>query len=168
MKNPPSKKKIIATMLGCALCSSLILSTIAYAETKNTTTEVVQVQETKSSITKSGYTGVIIDASGLGLQPTFSPVIVDENGRNIYGINNINPDFAISKGMVEYATDYNKAIANSRAGVYPLIIKAVAAQGNKTSANKINVMVSAIDGDRILLANEKSDILHNCSVVFIK
>ena len=168
MKKTPSKKVIMATVLGCVLCGSAILSTIAHAETKTPTAETAQVQETKSNETKSGYTGVIIDASGLGLQPTFSPVIVDENGRNIYGINNINPDFAISKGMVEYATDYNKAIANSRAGVYPLIIKALAAQGDKTSTNKINVMVSAIDGDRILLANDKCDVLHNCSVVFIK
>ena len=47
-----------------------------------------------------GYTGVIVDASGMGLKPSFSPVIYDTNGRAIYGVSNINYDQAISQGMV--------------------------------------------------------------------
>lgn len=124
-------------------------------------------QEVKE-VRTGAFTGVIVDASGLGLQSTFSPVIVDENGRGIYGMSNINADFAISKGMVEYATNCNQAVANSRAGAHPLVVKAVAAQGGRNSANKVNVVVSVNDGDKILLANEKSGMLQNCSVVFVK
>ncbi len=118
---------------------------------------------------KSGsFSGVIVDASGLGLEATFSPVILDENSRAIYGMKNINPDFAISKGMVEYATNREQAIANSRAGAKPLIVKAVAVKGGRNSANRVNVVVSVDDGDKILLANEKSEMLENCAVVFVK
>ena len=114
------------------------------------------------------FTGVIVDASGMGLEATFSPVILDANGRGIYGMKNIDPDYAISKGMVEYSVSRDKAIASSRAGASPLVVKAIAVKGGKNSANKVNVVVSAADGDRILLANESSGMLKNCSVVFVK
>ena len=116
----------------------------------------------------AAFTGVIVDASGMGLEATFSPVIYDTNGRGIYGMKNIDPDYAISKGMVEYSVNREKAIANSRAGASPLVVKAVSVKGGKNSANKVNVVVSAADGDRILLANESSEMLKNCAVVFVK
>lgn len=131
---------------------------------KETALPKQEVKEVKSS----AFTGVIVDASGLGLQATFSPVIFDENGRGIYGMKNINPDFAISKGMVEYAANHSQAMANSRAGASPLVVKAVAVKGGRNSANKVNVVVSVNDGDKILLANEKSGMLQNCAVVFVK
>ena len=120
------------------------------------------------AIQKAGYTGVIVDASGLGLEATFSPVIYDENGRSVYGMKNIDPDFAISQGMVEYAASLENAVAKSRAGANPLVVKAIAVQGGGNSANKVNVVVSAEEADRILLANERSGMLHNCAVVFVK
>ncbi len=131
---------------------------------KETALPKQELKEVKSS----AFTGVIVDASGLGLQATFSPVIFDENGRGIYGMKNINPDFAISKGMVEYAANHSQAMANSRAGASPLVVKAVAVKGGRNSANKVNVVVSVNDGDKILLANEKSGMLQNCAVVFVK
>ena len=119
-------------------------------------------------IRHASFTGVIVDASGLGLESTFSPVIYDETGRAIYGMKNINPDFAISKGMVEYSTDIAGAMAYSRAGSNPLVIRAVAVRGGRNSANCVNVVVSPEDGDKILLANEKTGMLQNCAVVFVK
>ena len=133
--------------------------------------EVGDTDLTKSEVSEiqsAAYTGVIINAAGLGLEATFSPVIYDVNGRGIYGMRNINPDLAISKGMVEYATNLEKAITNSRAGANPLVLNAVAVKGGKNSANKVNVVVSVEDGDKILLANEKSGMLQNCAVVFVK
>lgn len=131
---------------------------------EETTLPKQEVKEVKSA----AFTGVIVDASGLGLEATFSPVIYDENGRGIYGMKNINPDFAISKGMVEYATNCDQAVSNSRAGASPLVVKAVAVTGGNNSVNKVNVVVSVNDGDKILLANENSGMLQNCSVVFVK
>ncbi len=120
------------------------------------------------AIKKASYTGIIIDAHGLGLESTFSPVIYDTSGRAIYGIKNIDPDFAISQGMVEYAISLDNVLTKSRAGSNPLVIKAIAVQGGRNSANRVNVVVSPEDADRILLANEKNGILENCAVVFVK
>ena len=53
-------------------------------------------------------------------------------------------------------------------GNNPLVVKAVEVKGGKNSINKVNVVVSVEDADRILLANEKSGMLENLAVVFVK
>ena len=119
-------------------------------------------------VQRAAYTGVVINATGMGLEPTFSPVVYDVNGRVVYGIRNLDYDKAISQGMVEYASSLEKATHGSRAGDNPLVINAVGVRGGKNSVNKVNVVVSVEDGDRILLASEKSSILQNCAVVFVR
>ena len=114
------------------------------------------------------YTGVVILTSGLGLEPTFSPVIYDTNGRAIYGIKNLQPDKVIDKGMVSYSNSVEDNITIDRAGTNPLVINAVEVRGGKNSANKVNAVVSVEDADKILLANENTGMLENCAVVFVK
>ncbi|MCE5287275.1 MAG: LPP20 family lipoprotein [Pelosinus sp.] len=113
------------------------------------------------------YTGVVIDGRGLDLQATFSPGIEDVNGRSIYGSVNIDPNFAISKGMVDYAptSELVQEAENgqSRAGARPLIIKAVS-----LTRNNCNVVISKEDGDKILAANRDGHFLEKCAVVFEK
>ena len=111
---------------------------------------------------------LVIDADGMGLDPTFSPVIYDENGREIYGANNIDTNYAIREGMVSYADDVSEGKNNSRAGNNPLVVKATEVRGGGNSTNNVNVVVSAADADRILLANDESNMLGDCSVVFVK
>ena len=115
-----------------------------------------------------GYTGVIVDASGMGLKPSFSPVIYDTNGRAIYGVSNINYDQAISQGMVGYSASVSAAQTLPRVGATPLVIKAVQVRGGNNSTNPVNVVVSVDDGDRILAANQQSQMLMNGAVVFVR
>ena len=115
-----------------------------------------------------GYTGVIVDAGGMGLKPSFSPVIYDTNGRAIYGVSNINYDQAISQGMVGYASSLSSARTLPRVGGSPLVVKAVQVRGGNNSTNLVNVVVSVDDGDRILAANAQSHMLTNGSVVFVR
>ena len=114
------------------------------------------------------YTGVIVDAGGMGLKPSFSPVIYDTNGRAIYGVSNINYDQAISQGMVGYSASVSAAQTLPRVGATPLVIKAVQVRGGNNSTNPVNVVVSVDDGDRILAANAQSQMLMNGSVVFVR
>ena len=137
------------------------------AETEKTTYSTL-VTGTTTQANEIAVTGVIVDAGELGLESTFSPVIYDTNGRVIYGVNDIDPDYSISRGMVEYATDLTEAVRQSRAGAKPLLVKAVSVKSGKNSANRVNVVVTAEDGDRILMANEENRMLKNCAVVFVK
>ena len=114
------------------------------------------------------YTGVIVDAGGMGLKPSFSPVIYDTNGRAIYGVSNINYDQAISQGMVGYSASVSAAQTLPRVGATPLVVRAVQVRGGNNSTNPVNVVVSVDDGDRILAANQQSQMLMNGSVVFVR
>ena len=110
----------------------------------------------------------MVDASGLGLSPTFSPVIYDVNGRAVYGMQNVDSAIAINRGMVGYANALENATSGSRVGTNPFVVKAVEVRGGKNSSNRVNVVVSAEDADRILLANEKSAFLPQGAVVFVR
>ena len=125
-------------------------------------------QQEITAVRSSGYTGVIIDAAGMGLKSTFSPVIYDTNGRAIYGASNIDPDFAIARGMVGYTNSLEKATSGSRAGANPLVIRAVSLRGGASANSMVNVVVTPEDGDKILLANQSSHMLENCAVVFVR
>ncbi len=120
------------------------------------------------SIRDANYTGVVINADGLGMYPTFSPVIYDTEGRAVYGVKNLEYDTVIEKGMVDYADDLNGAAADGRAGDNPLVIDAVDVSGGQNSVNRVNAVVSVKDANKILLANESTDMLEDTSVVFVK
>jgi hypothetical protein len=112
------------------------------------------------------YTGVVIDARGLGLEPTYAPVVYDENGRAIYGIKNIDGDFAISHGMVDYAHEQDLTTGNTRAGLNPLVVKAVKAKLGANGVTKVSAVISVSDADKILKENERAGFLNKYAVVF--
>lgn len=112
-----------------------------------------------SDVTSStGYTGLIINAKGLPLERTFCPGIFDTNGRAIYGVRNVDPDYAVAHGVAAYAEGEeawtDAEIGNGRAGTNPLIIQAVGLR--ERTKHQCDVIVSVEDGDRILAENQKS------------
>lgn len=110
------------------------------------------------------YTGLVIDASGSELEKTFCPAIYDTNGRVIYGVNNVDKDYAISNGIVEYSNNINSL--NTRAGVKPIVIKIVSLKPRVV--NKCDVIISVNDADRLLAENQRSHFLDKYAVVFVK
>ncbi len=117
-----------------------------------------------------GYTGLVIDAKGSALVRTFCPVIYDTNGRAIYGVHNVDKDYAISHGIVEYADGsvswQTVGIGQSRAGSNPLVVKMVSLRDRAT--NKCDVVISVEDADKILIENQRNGILRSYAVVFEK
>lgn len=120
-----------------------------------------------SERTEKRYTGVVVDARGLGLTPTFSPVILDETGRKIYGHENIDTQFAIAHGMVAYTKgDMEAEQAQrglSRAGEAPLVVRALRLEGHNC-----NAVIAERDADFILAMQQKYGFLSKCAVVFMR
>ena len=153
----------IASVAIPALTANMQQRPFASADVNNFTEQEVQ------ALTSYEYTGVIVNAKGMDLERTFAPVIYDTDGRIIYGIQNLDKDLAITYGMVEYSESLEEvAGGNCRAGNNPLVINAVDVRGGKNSVNKVNVVVSVEDGNKVLLANDKNGMLANCAVVFVK
>ena len=106
-----------------------------------------------------GYTGVIIDCTGLGLRSAMSPVIKAENGQPIYGYKNLDVDKVVANGMASYAHSDAEA---TRAGANPLRLRAVSVDHNA------NPVLSAGDANRLLLENSASGFLDATNVVFLR
>lgn len=115
-------------------------------------------EDTTDVTSSTGYTGLIINAKGLPLERTFCPGIFDTNGRAIYGVRNVDPDYAVAHGVAAYAEGEeawtDAEIGNGRAGTNPLIIQAVGLR--ERTKHQCDVVVSVEDGDRILAENQKS------------
>ena len=114
------------------------------------------------------YTGLIVDASGLGLVPTFSPVVFDTNGRDVYGLKNIDYEGAIAHGMVGYAKSLAEAKNNPRVGAHPLIVRAESVRGGRNSVNPVNTVISVKDANFVLAASARSGFLPKGAVVFVR
>lgn len=118
---------------------------------------------TKFTYDKS-HTGLIIDASSLGVQPDMSPKIYDINGTEIYGTIEASSEYVVENGIISYAKDLESAKQIGRAGNDPLIIKAVS---RGKDLLKSDVVISEKDGYIIRKANEKTKFLDKCNVIII-
>jgi len=109
------------------------------------------------------YTGLIIDAKGLGVMPAMAPKVVDESSKEVYGSGFVDREWAVRQGMVGYEKDLAAARGNQRVTNNPLVIKAMKASG----ANKSDVMISNADAQRLQQATQTQNFLDNCRVMFL-
>jgi len=87
---------------------------------------------------KTVYSGLIIDAKGLGVKPAMSPKVFNADGTEIYGSAQVDRDFALQYGIAGYVKDLAQGKGNERVKGNPLVIKAEPAGGNKGSDLKIS------------------------------
>lgn len=109
------------------------------------------------------YTGMVIDARGLGARPAMAPKIVDESGKEIYGSAMVNREFAVQQGMVGYAKDLSAAQVNNRVTDRPVTIKALRTSG----AAKCDVVISDSDAAKLTSAAENLSFLQKCRVMVV-
>lgn len=106
------------------------------------------------------YTGLIIDCRGKNLSTAIAPVIKSADGTEIYAYKNVGYQTAVSNGMIGYSSSVDSGV--ERAGASPLVVKAVSVSGG------CDVVVSADDADKILVANRATMFLNNCAVVLVR
>ncbi|MGD9897626.1 MAG: LPP20 family lipoprotein [Calditrichaceae bacterium] len=109
------------------------------------------------------YTGLIIDARGLGLRPAMAPKIVDESGNEVYGTGYVSRDYAVQIGVVGYDKDLNRAKANERVTNNPVIVKGLKVSGS----NKADVVISNADAANIMAAAKNLNFMEQCKVMII-
>jgi hypothetical protein len=109
------------------------------------------------------YTGLVIDAKGLGIMPAMAPKIIDEDGKEVYGSAYVSKEFALSQGMVGYAKDVKKAAELDRVKDKAGVVKALRAAGK----NKTDIVIANKDAADILAAKENMSFLQKCKVVIV-
>lgn len=109
------------------------------------------------------YTGLLIDARGLGVRPAMAPKILDENNEEVYGSKFVDREWAVKIGMVGYDKDVNKARSNDRVTANPMVVKAIKTVG----PNKADVVISNTSAQAIKDAAQNQNFLDKCKVMFI-
>lgn len=115
------------------------------------------------SVTGQLYTGLVVDARGLGVRPAMEPKIMNEDGKEIYGLGYVNRDFAVREGIVEYIKDPAAAQTNPRVADKPLFIKAVKILGDA----RVDLTIGKTDAVVIREVAQKLSILEKCRVIIL-
>ncbi len=125
----------------------------------------VQDQKLPPEPAEDSYTGLVIDARGLGLKPACFPAVLDDKGETVYGPKTVDRAAAQKDGMVHYMSAPKGADLSSlfgegayivrpvdttppappREGRKPLKIKG----GDKAGALKANIIISNEDAKKI-------------------
>jgi hypothetical protein len=128
------------------------------------TPEVTAMPEPAAQTKPQVFTGLIIDAKGLGVRPAMAPKVLDEAGKEVYGSLYVSRDFAVKFGMAGYAKTVDDAAKNvDRVGKTPEKIKAIKASG----ANTCDVVISAGDADSIRSSAKNLKFLQECRVIIV-
>lgn len=109
------------------------------------------------------YTGIIIDARGLGLRPALAPKILSQSGTVVYGPGNYTREYAIQFGVAGYSKSLESAKDDARVKGNPLVVKAVSVQGK----NMADVVISGQDGWKMQSADKKYSVLKDCRVLIL-
>jgi hypothetical protein len=116
-------------------------------------------------LSTGSYTGLIIDARGLNLEPAFLPRIVNEDEENLYRDKYVQYDLLISCGLVQYCDNIDEAMADlNRIGTNPLMIKAVT---TVKSTYNTDVILSGNDENRIKAADKGNSFLKYLRVIIV-
>lgn len=109
------------------------------------------------------YTGLVIDARGIGARPAMSPRIYDEEGKEIYGSANVDREYAVQQGMSGYARDLTSAQSNQRVTANPVTVKALKTGG----AGKSDIVISNADAGLIRASAENASFMKKCRVMIV-
>jgi len=109
------------------------------------------------------YTGLIVDARGLGVRPAMAPKILNEDGKEVYGSAWISRDYAVREGMVGYLKDPAAAQANPRVTDKPLMVKALKVAGD----GRVDMVISNADAATLQSASQNLSMLEKCRVIVL-
>ena len=109
------------------------------------------------------FTGLIVDARGLGVRPAMAPKILNEDGKEVYGSAWINRDWAVREGMAGYLKDPLQAQQNPRVTDKPLLVKAIKASGDA----RVDVVISNADAAMLQGAAQNLSFLEKCKVIIL-
>ena len=111
----------------------------------------------------SVFTGLVVDAKGLGSKPVMSPKILDETGQEVYGSAFVSREYAVQQGMSGYSKDLTAAKNNQRVAGNPLTVKGLRIEGNGHS----DIVISNADASRLRSASENLSFMRKCRVVIV-
>ena len=120
---------------------------------------LVTMNKTSSPV----FTGLVVDAKGLGIRPVMVPRILDENNQEVYGSAFVSREYAVQKGMSGYARNLKEILDNQRVSDHPLVVK-----GLKTfEPGCSEIVISNADASKLRSASESLYFMKKCRVIIV-
>ncbi|MCP4370776.1 MAG: hypothetical protein GY797_22085 [Deltaproteobacteria bacterium] len=109
------------------------------------------------------YTGLVVDATGISVNPAMAPRLLDEDGKEVYGAAFASREFAVQKGMSGYSKDSKTAKASPRVGNNPLSVKGL----RTTGPGNCDIVISNADASILRNSSEHLAFLKKCRVIIV-
>jgi hypothetical protein len=109
------------------------------------------------------YTGLVIDARGLGLKPALAPQVLNERGKIVYSVAFAKRPSSKEVGIIAYERGLDRARDKERVGSNPLVIVGLRARGR----NRTDVV---IDDDHVAMLHsmpEHLQFMERCRVIVV-
>ena len=135
------------------------------AELQRKAKEAASEPNISAIVNKGPYTGLIVDAKGLGVQMAMAPKILTQAGFEIYGFVNVLYHDEMNHGMVLYQKDTKKAKKDlvGIIGDKPLVVEAIGVRGK----SKTDVVVDDTTAVAIFASDVRDHFLELGKVVFV-
>lgn len=109
------------------------------------------------------FSGLIVNAKGLGVLPSISPRILDEKGKEVYGASVVSDSGMQQGGIAAYESDVEGAKGPERVGDKPLIVKALRLKAK----TKTDIVISNADAEKLRDKGSDLSFLANGKVVIV-
>lgn len=109
------------------------------------------------------YTGVVLDARGLGMKPALLVRVLDEGGTELYRGGYVPQEKAAQNGLALFSRDLTAAQTNPRVGKNPLTLK-----GSKVDpANPSDIILAEENARKMAPYAQKGTFLEDCRVMVV-
>jgi hypothetical protein len=109
------------------------------------------------------FTGLVVDAKGLGVKPVMVPKIIDENNQEVYGSAFVSREYAVQQGMSGYSRDLKESLKEKRVSDYPLVVKGLKTSGPGHS----EIVISNADASKLRGISESLYFMKKCRVIIV-
>jgi hypothetical protein len=121
-------------------------------------------EETPSTSTEtSEYTGLIVDARGILVEPALAPKLLNERLEEVYGPEFASREYAIQNGIASYYTDMEKATVSPRVAGNPLVLKAI----RTAWPGLCDLVISNGDATELRSSSKHLMFLRECRVIIV-
>lgn len=101
-----------------------------------------------STTGEAKYSGLIVDATGVGAQPALAPRLIDDAGAEVYASEMVGPNELRAHGPARFARSVDEAKKDTRVGKNPLVVKAAGVGEANT-----DILISAEDAAKLKEGN---------------
>ena len=109
------------------------------------------------------FTGVVLDARGLGMKPALLIRVLDEGGMELYRGQYVPQEKAAQMGLALFSRDLTAAQTNPRVGKNPLTLK-----GSKVNpANPSDLILAGENAQKMAPYAQKGTFLEDCRVMVV-